>query len=254
MPHLSGIKAVYFDLDDTLCGYWNASKAGLRRAFGEHAPEGVTVEEMVIHWAEAYREFAPQVKTERWYEPYLASGEPTRTEQMHMALRRAGHDDRTRAEALSQAYMLYRDAELQLFDDALDILNALRGRFELGLITNGPADIQRMEIATLGIGHFFDHVFIEGEMKEGKPKPGVFARANEAARSRPEETVMVGNSFGHDIAPAIAAGWYGFWIRRDSDVPPSAHPNAKPEDRPADSVPPTATIHSLSELLPWLID
>lgn len=30
---LSGVKAIYFDLDDTLCAYWDACKQGLRETF-----------------------------------------------------------------------------------------------------------------------------------------------------------------------------------------------------------------------------
>ena len=45
-PDLSGVRAVYFDLDDTLCAYWEASKFALRRAFEDHGPEGYTADEM----------------------------------------------------------------------------------------------------------------------------------------------------------------------------------------------------------------
>ncbi|RYG44838.1 hypothetical protein EON79_14050, partial [bacterium] len=49
-PDFSSVKGVYFDLDDTLCGYWDASKAGLRATFTALTPEGFTPEEMVRQW------------------------------------------------------------------------------------------------------------------------------------------------------------------------------------------------------------
>jgi putative hydrolase of the HAD superfamily len=244
-PDFTGIKAIYFDLDDTLCGYWDASKIGLRQAFAEHGPDGYTPEEMVQAWATAFREFAPSLKKTGWYAGYLLKGEPTRTEQMRRTLAVLNIVDEEMATKLSQRYMELRDANLRLFSDAIEVLDDLKARYPLGLITNGPADIQRQEIATLGIEHYFNHFFIEGEMGEGKPKPAVFARATAAMGVEPHEILMVGNSFAHDVTAALDYGWHAVWIRRASDVPPSAtHPETPPEGAPI----PDAIVGSLSEL------
>lgn len=244
-PDFTRIKAIYFDLDDTLCGYWDASKIGLRQAFAEEGPEGYTPEELVQAWATAFREFAPSLKKTGWYPIYLKTGEPTRTEQMRRTLAVLDIVDEERAARLSQRYMELRDANLRLFSDAIEILDDLKARYPLGLITNGPADIQRQEIATLGIEHYFNHFFIEGEMGEGKPKPAVFERARAAMGVENHEILMVGNSFAHDVTAALDAGWHAVWIRRASDVPPSAtHPELPPEGAPI----PDAIVGSLTEL------
>ncbi len=248
-PDLSAVRGIYFDLDDTLCGYWDASKIGLREAFAEHGPQGRTVEEMVLAWATAFRGFAPTLKKTGWYAGYLVSGEPTRTEQMRRTLAEVGVTDEAMAQALSESYMRRRDANLKLFSDAVEVLTILKGRYPLGLMTNGPADIQRQEIATLGVERFFDHFFIEGEVGEGKPKPVVFERAASAMGLQPHEILMVGNSFGHDVTPALAAGWRAIWVRRPSDVPPSA---THPEEMPEGAAEPDAVIGSLRELLDLL--
>jgi len=245
------IKAIYFDLDDTLCGYWDAGKGGLRAAFTAHMPDH-DIEVMLAHWATVFRDFAPRLRELGWYETYLATGEPTRTEQMRLTLERVGIVDPGLAARLSHDYLQERHARLRLFDDAVEVLDALRRHYPLGLITNGPADIQRLEIEVLGIGHYFDHVFIEGEMKEGKPSPTVFARAAAAMACTPGELLMVGNSYKQDIAPALAAGWHAIWIRRPSDVPPSAKNDAKPEEMPMGGQAPDAEISHLIELLPIL--
>jgi hypothetical protein len=121
----SGIRAVFFDLDDTLCGYWDASKFGMRRAFELHGPEGFTVDDMVRAWAAAFREFSPTLKQTGWYDGYLKNGEPTRTEQMRLTLMRLGVMDEARAQALSQSYMEERDRALRLFEDSEFVLQKL---------------------------------------------------------------------------------------------------------------------------------
>lgn len=246
-----GVRAVFFDLDDTLCGYWDASKVALRKAFAEHGPPGIPVEQMVRHWAKAFRAFGSSLKQSPWYEEYLRRGGSSRTEQMRRTLAEAGFVDEEMAQRLSDAYGRERDAALQLFRDALETLEALSRAYPLGLITNGPADIQRQEIATLGIERFFGPIFIEGELGFGKPDPEVFRRAEQAVRCSPGELLFVGNSYRHDIRPSIEAGWRTVWVRRPSDVPPSIDgQDAKPETLQPNDPAPTAIVDDLASLIP----
>ncbi|MBL8047799.1 MAG: HAD family hydrolase [Chthonomonas sp.] len=249
---IAPIKAIYFDLDDTLCGYWDASKAALRSTFDEFRPGDQGADACIGAWATAFRSFSPEVKSTEWYQTYLRFGGKTRNEQMARTLQVLGVDDSTLAVKLGDRYGELRNANLALFDDAIEVLDNLYHRFPLGLITNGPADIQRQEIATLGIGHYFQHFYIEGEVGFGKPEPEVFRRAAYAVGCLPEDCLMVGNSYGHDVRPALACGWQSIWIRRPSDVAPSADGSSKPEERPPDSPEPTAVIGSLRELLDLL--
>ena len=250
---LSQVRAVYFDLDDTLCAYWDASKIGLAKAFNAHPVDGRTSEEMVRHWAAAFRDFAPTLKQTGWYEGYLKSGAPTRLEQMRLTLMRVGIEDPGHAASLSESYMRSRDEALALFPDALDLLEYLKLKYPLGLITNGPADIQRQEVVTLKLEGYFPHIFIEGEIGEGKPLQSVFKRAADAVGFSPNEIVFIGNSYDHDMAPAIAAGWRTVWVRRESDVPPSADlgKEPKPKEKPIGAPAPDAIVDNLAILKTW---
>ncbi|HTQ09939.1 MAG TPA: HAD family hydrolase [Fimbriimonadaceae bacterium] len=248
-PDFRAVRAICFDLDDTLCAYWNAAKSGLRATFERHPLAGMSADDMVRHWAAVFREFSPKIKESEWYEGYLESGEPTRTEHMRRTLRRIGVEDEALARELSECYMGERDRALALFEDAGPVLRSLHGRYKLGLITNGPADIQRQEIATLGIAPFFDLILIEGEMKIGKPHASVFARAAEALGCSPHEVLFVGNSYAHDVVPALANGWRAVWVRRESDAPPSADPAPiKAEQAPMDGPQADAVISNLREI------
>ncbi len=254
LPDFSAVRAIFLDLDDTLCAYWDASKAGLALTFQNVPVPGHSPEAMLQHWAAAFREFSPLLKKDSpVYERYLDNGEPTRTEQMRRTLARVGIEDEALAQALSESYMVERDRALKLFPEATEFLEAVQGRYPLGMITNGPADIQRQEVATLGLAPYFDHIMIEGEMREGKPLLSVFRRAEGYVGLSPEQILFVGNSYHHDIVPAVAAGWRTAWVRRPSDVPPSATPErGKPESRPDDGPVPDMEIGNLLELLPLL--
>jgi HAD superfamily hydrolase (TIGR01549 family) len=250
-PLFASVRVVYFDLDDTLCAYWDAAKKGLRLAFEDHPEHGQSVETMTGHWAEAFREFAPTIKDTHWYAKYLESGETTRVELMRRVLERAGVFDESLAERLSHTYYVERHAALELFPEALGVLEALSKKYKLGLITNGPADIQQQEIETLHLRRFFEYVLIEGEIGKGKPHPSVMRLAEELSGCKGDEILFVGNSFAHDVVPAREAGWHQAWVRRPSDVAPTSSRSA-PDPLPEGATAPDLTITDLRELLPAL--
>ena len=250
-PIFADVKVVFFDLDDTLCAYWAAAKKGLRLAFEDHQEHGKKTDEMIGHWAEAFREFSPTIKDTHWYSKYLESGETTRVELMRRVLERIGNYDADLAEQLSHTYYVERHAALELFPEVIDVLEKLHKKYKLGLITHGPADIQQQEIETLHLRQFFDYFLIEGEMGYGKPAPEVTELAEKMSGFSGADIMFVGNSFKHDVVPAQNAGWRSAWIRRDSDVPPTSK-TGKPEPMPEGGTEPDVTIHDLRELLPML--
>ncbi len=252
-PLFAEVRAIYFDLDDTLCGYWKAAGTGLRNTFSALSQDLGSPEKMVEHWATEFRAYCTTLKQTGWYENYLKFGEPSRTELMRLTLLRLGLDDPVRARQLSDRYAHERDKALALFEETEEVLELLKPRFQLGLITNGPADVQRQEFTTLQLDRFIEHVFIEGEMGRGKPLIEVFHQAQAAVGLDPHQILFVGNSYGHDIAPGINAGWRTAWIRRPTDVPPStAAEEARPESLPIGAAEPDITINSLREVLPHL--
>lgn len=250
-PLLQGVKAIYFDLDDTLCGYWDAAKAGLRAAFDQCPVEGKTTQELLDAWANEFRRFAHELKTSHWYEIYLSQGNVTRVQLINETLQALGFSDPELAWQIADRYGKERDARLKLFPEALEVLDALHSKYPLGLITNGPADVQRQEIATLKIHDYFDHFLIEGELGVGKPHPSVMRHAEQVAGCHGQEILFVGNSYVHDIVPAAEIGWRTAWIRRPSDVPPSSR-SGKPEEKPEGGPEPDLTMSDLRELLPAL--
>jgi putative hydrolase of the HAD superfamily len=233
------IRAVFFDLDDTLCAYWAASRKGLRQAIDE-AGLALSTDDVIRAWREVFSTFSKEVKTDAWYRHYLESGEPTRTEHLKRTLELLGIPDEGKAKSLSDNYARLRDQYLVLFPEALSLLQHLQGRYCLGLITNGPADIQRQEIETLGIAEFFDHIFIEGEFKIGKPHAEIFDAARDKCGFEPEQMLFVGNAFEHDVQGAKRAGWWAIWVNRGEEYDPGTDPR------------PDAEIVHLYEVCDWL--
>jgi len=242
--------AIFFDLDDTLCAYWDAAKAGLKSCFSEVLTDGVTPQQLHHAWVLEFRKFCPHLKNFGWYERYLADGGSSRTELMRLTLQSLGIDSPSLAERLSASYYAHRHSNLKLFPESLEVLDQLSQCSSLGLITNGPADVQNLQIDLLRIRGYFKWIFVEGELGFGKPDPRVLERAERSAGSSGPQLLMVGNSYRSDILAAIEKGWDTFWVRRDSDVPPSAgEDNVRPEELPENHPRPT---FEYSNLLPLL--
>lgn len=108
---------------------------------------------------------------------------------------------------------IYRFVELG--EDTKEVLEALKGKYKLGILTNGTKDGQRKKISTALNLSDFDVVIISGDYGYKKPDIRLF---NEAVRQfgvLPEEIVYVGDSFGKDVMGAYRAGMKPVWIWPD---------------------------------------
>jgi len=95
-------------------------------------------------------------------------------------------------------------------------LKAVRGLAErgvaIGILTNGPPDIQRHKLAQLGDNLPFTSVVISGEAGVGKPDPAIFGISLRELGSSPDRTVMVGDSWNRDVEGATSCGISAVWI------------------------------------------
>ena len=101
----------------------------------------------------------------------------------------------------------------ELFDGALELLDALHAHATLALVTNGLSDVQRTRIDRLGLDRYFDAIVVSGEVGVAKPDPAIFdvtfAALNGAARSN---ALMIGDSISSDMRGANAAGIATCWF------------------------------------------
>ncbi len=215
------IRAVFFDLDDTLCNYMQVADRARKWVFhmAAKAYEELSADDLEAAWHAEFNTFLPEVRPGGvWRQRYLISGETTRTELMRRALARLGVDDTKLAAYLSDGYYVERQERLELYSDAEEVLTRLGKKMPIGMITNGPADTQREEVDRLGIGRHFKKIFIEGEFGVGKPDPIVFRAAADSVGQPPSEVALVGNSLKHDIHGAKNVGMITCWLPQGEEA------------------------------------
>jgi putative hydrolase of the HAD superfamily len=135
------------------------------------------------------------------------------------------------AEALATAFFRReRPARHAAFPDALPTLRALHTTHRLGLVTNGPFDIQRAKLAASGLDPYFSAVAVSTEVGAGKPDPEIFSYALTQLGAAPTDAVMVGDSLERDVVGAQAAGIKVIWLNRSRQSRPAGiRPDAEVE-------------------------
>jgi putative hydrolase of the HAD superfamily len=236
------LKAIFFDLDDTLLD----TDSTYREALGVTCAEAA--ERCAGMDAERLSAGYHAVSVEMWRSFDLSQMRDTPAEEIRLriwreTLRRLGMENEALASELSARYGAVRQASHRRFPDVLRTLERLHRRYHLGIITNGATEIQWGKIRRLGVEPYFDTILISQEVGIAKPDPRIFEMALSRVPCRPEEAVMVGDSPDRDIAGARAAGLHALWVR-----------TGRPRDETPALINETAhaILDRLEELLPWL--
>jgi FMN phosphatase YigB (HAD superfamily) len=193
-------RLVLFDLDDTLCDYAGARAVRLRTAFGQALATvggaGVDLDRLIAESIAIH---------------------PHGVDHFPSLLARYGVACAETVTATQTWYRINRFYGLRLFPDALQTLGLARsgplGR-KVGLVTNGPADVQRAKIELFGLAPFVDFTLVSGEFGAAKPDAAIFAEAMRLGGAIADETLFVGDSPEFDIAGARACGMTTVWVNR----------------------------------------
>lgn len=112
------------------------------------------------------------------------------------------------------AYEHFAEAGVwKLYPDVLDVLEQLRERFQLAVISNFDGRL-RLILQNLGISKYFAHVFISSELGADKPDPEIFRRALQEIHLDADEVLHVGDDPKRDWKAAKEAGLLVFQLDR----------------------------------------
>ena len=65
-----------------------------------------------------------------------------------------------------------------MYDDSFAVLDQLKGKYKLLLLTNGSPDLQNTKLdITPELVPYFDQIVISGAFGKGKPDPSIFEHA-----------------------------------------------------------------------------
>lgn len=253
------MKALLFDLDNTLLMEDEATFTSVRRACGvareragvdadalhaatlrvaddlwRAAPIYAYAEEMGIWWGEGlwgeFRGDGPGLSSLRAFVPGF------RRDVWRSSLASVAVSDDALATELDAAYVAARRAHQPVDPEAERVLDDLARDHRLALVTNGAPDVQREKLAGTTLARRFEAIVISAELGIAKPDRRIFEHALRAVGAEADASVMLGDSLSRDVAGARGAGLRSIWIDRGDESP-----------RPDDAVP-DARVTALSQI------
>lgn len=119
-------------------------------------------------------------------------------------------------------YNVYWDTmlrEMELFDYVNPLIGSLRNRgIQTGILTDLTAHIQYRKIISLGLSGKIDCLVTSEEAGEEKPSRKIFKRMLEKLSVLPEEALMIGDSQRKDVDGAISVGMQAVRYVKGMDV------------------------------------
>jgi HAD superfamily hydrolase (TIGR01549 family) len=211
------IKAVYFDLDDTLYDQLMPFQLALEASGLTKLARGGLSAEAIFKRIRFHSDRLWSIHVEGKLS--LSELRIRRTTEAFAEIGLEITDEA--ADALQRNYEL-EQSRLSLREGVLTLFGQLKAKgIKLGLITNGPVQHQLNKVTALGLLEVIDksEVHISDGMGIAKPDPEVFRHVQRLSGYLPEELVYVGDAWHNDIAPSSSAGWTPVWLNARKQEP-----------------------------------
>lgn len=221
------IKYVLLDIDDTLLDFGKAEAAAIKKTF-ERIGIPAT-DEVIARYSE--------INNAQW--SALEKGELTRQQvlvrRFDILFEELGIKG-VPSEMAQASYEYLLGIGHYFIDGAVELLEALKDKYELYIVSNGTACVQDSRLASAGIAPYFKDIFISERIGADKPSREFFDRAFSRIEGfEREKAIIVGDRLSSDILGGINAGITTCWFN-PKRLPPDP-------DIPADY-----EIHALDEL------
>ena len=199
------IKAVTFDLDDTLWPLYdvimNSHKLSNDWLIKKHPQM-----EGILFSSKEREMWQTLIKDE----PSLANRlSELRKKVIETLLIENGVDLSSASEDSEEAFEIFLDErhKVTYFDNVLEVLKKLKSNFKLGVLTNRNASIK-----TLGIDHLFDFYLNAEMVNDSKPGAKMFEEAMSITKLKANEICHVGDHPINDVHGALNVGFKAIWL------------------------------------------
>ena len=204
------IRYVLFDVDDTLLDFGKAEAAAIRKTF-ERIGIPVT-EELIRRYSE--------INAQQWSR--FEKGEITRekllTERFDILFSELGINVPSEMAQASYEYLL--GIGHYFVDGAEELLEALKDKYELYIVSNGNASVQDRRLKSAGIIPYFRDIFISERVGFNKPSAEFFDACFERIPGfERDKAIIVGDRLTSDILGGINAGVKTCWFNPKGEAP-----------------------------------
>lgn len=120
-------------------------------------------------------------------------------------------------ENISTEYIVKLATHNHLLPNAVEILDYLKPKYKLHIITNGFEEVQTRKLVNANIFDYFDQVINSEMAGVKKPNPEIFELALQKANVVANNSLMVGDNIEADILGAKAVGLHAMHFNAHND-------------------------------------
>jgi YjjG family noncanonical pyrimidine nucleotidase len=192
-------KCVLFDLDHTLWDYETNSAEALLHLYHSHDMESKGSPSFDIF----LKNFI-EINTSIWvlYDEGKIHKDVIRLERFHKIFKSVGVDDYELSLKFSDDYLRESPKKKNLLPNALEVLDYLKPKYPLFIITNGFEEIQGTKISSSGITDYFKTVITSEKAGHKKPAKEIFEFALHTNGFKASDAIMIGDNLLTDIKGA----------------------------------------------------
>lgn len=196
---MTPIKAVIFDFDNTLADRQHAARSLFKKLILEvvNFEDEIEIEHLVqemITWdewgtkslSETFKQFCTKYNIDNEKALYMAKQWP-----------------------------LQMPGYTRLYDETIYVLETLKEKYRLAIITNGHSEAQKNKIRSVNIESYFEEIMVGGDYEYQKPDVRIFNEMCQRLNLLPKECLFVGDAFTTDIIGAHRCGMQAVWICSD---------------------------------------
>ncbi len=194
------ISDVFFDLDHTLWNFEKNSALAFETIFKKHQID-VDLSTFLTHYVPINVKYWELYRNDKISQYELRLG---RLKDTFLLINYSIDDDRIIF--LSDEYVNYLPQYNHLFDGAIAILDYLKEKYDLHIITNGFEVIQDNKLINSNIKHYFKTITNSEIAGVKKPNPIIYNYAITAAKTHKDSSIMIGDCLEADVYGALNSG------------------------------------------------
>jgi putative hydrolase of the HAD superfamily len=199
---MKNYKHLFFDFDNTLWDFNKNSKDSLYDIFVMYK-----FADYFVDFEDFYQKYEEN-NTKLWieYRNGLISKEVLSIRRFSEILEKAAYPELGIARKINSDYLAQTTTKTKTIDDAYELLNYLKNKYEINIITDGFFEVQVVKLRTSKLSPFINNIITAEEIGFLKPSKKLFEYALESVEATIENSIMIGDTYETDILGAYNAG------------------------------------------------
>ena len=193
---------LFIDLDDTVYDFSTASKESFRETY-ELLDYGRYFDSFE-HYLSIYEPH--NLELWRIYGEGKITKEELNRQRYSYPLKMVGVEDQELADTFCREALGRIPTKGPLMPGALEILEYLRPKYRMFILSNGFKELQSHKMRTAGIDGYFDALILSEDIGVNKPGRALYEHALQVTGSSLEDSIMIGDMFDTDIVGAANIG------------------------------------------------